>query len=66
MLMQGKAHIRTDHKGQSDEYLPIYILSLTWELDGVEWSRHASLTQNVSGGSFLCFTRPAYVVLISP
>jgi hypothetical protein len=37
--MHGKAHNRTGHEGQGEEYIYIYILFLTWEVDGVEWSR---------------------------
>jgi len=38
LLMKVKAHIRTGHEGQREEYMYIYILSLTSYLDAVEWS----------------------------
>ena len=39
LLIYGKSHNRTGHEGQGDEYMYIYTISLTWELDGFELSR---------------------------
>ena len=38
LLMTVKARIRTGHEEQREEYMYIYILSLTSDLDAVEWS----------------------------
>jgi hypothetical protein len=37
--MYGKSHNRTDYEVQGAEHMYIYIISLTWELDGEAWSR---------------------------
>jgi hypothetical protein len=38
MLKEGKANIRTGHESQGEDYMYIYTLSLTSELDSVEKS----------------------------
>jgi hypothetical protein len=38
MVTKGKVNIRTGHESQGEEYMYIYTLSLTSEIDAVEMS----------------------------